>query len=96
MKLKHESQKRTRINYGFMGFTTFESGWWFDYNSNEWTQNPQGGEKGFSSHQSCNTVKAFRRKLKYAPVGIQFVLVSRWVGHNVTGYGSSEAMKQNR
>ena len=87
MKVKYEAKKRTRINYCFMGFTTFESGWWFNYNTNKWEQNPKAGEKGYSSHQECNSVKAFRRKLKKAPRGVEFILVSRWVGYNVTGFG---------
>jgi len=88
-KLKYEAKKLTRINYRFMGITTFENGWWFNHNSNKWEQNPSSGEKGYSSHQDCRTVRAFRRKLKSAPKGIKFILVSRWVDHNVTGFGSA-------
>ena len=87
MKLKYEARKRTRIKYMFMGFTTFENGWWFNHNTNKWEQNPEAGEKGYCSHQNCGTVKAFRRKLKSAPKGVEFILVSRWVGHDVTGFG---------
>ncbi len=89
MKLRYKAKKRTRINYMFCGFTTFENGWWFNDNSNKWEINPKAGKKGFSSHQDCRTVKAFRRKLKKAPKGVQFSLVSNWVGHDVTGYGCS-------
>lgn len=71
-----------------MGFTTFETGWWFNFNTNKWEQNPKVGEKGNCSHQSCKTVKAFRRKLKKAPKGVKFILVSRWVGYDVEGTGS--------
>jgi hypothetical protein len=87
MKLKYQARKRTRINYRFMGFTTFENGWWFNHNTNKWDQNPKAGEKGYCSHQDCRTVKAFRRKLKYAPNGVKFILVSRWVGYDVIGFG---------
>ena len=59
MKVKYEAKKRTRINYCFMGFTTFEQGWWFNYNTNKWEQNPKAGEKGYSSYQRCNSVKSF-------------------------------------
>lgn len=88
MKLKYNAQKRTRINYSFIGFTTFENGWWFNHNTNSWEQNPKVGEKGYSSHQNCRSVKAFRRKLKKAPKGVKFILVSRWVGYDVEGTGS--------
>lgn len=87
MKLKFEAGKGSRINYRFMGFTTFEDNWWFSHNSNMWEQCPTAGENGFSSHQSCRSLKAFRRKLKKAPKGVEFVLVSRYVGHNVSGFG---------
>jgi len=88
MKLKYNAQNRTRINYRFIGFTTFESGWWFNYNTNRWEQNPKAGDKGYSSHQSCRSVKAFKRKLKKAPKGVKFILVSRWIGYDVEGKGS--------
>jgi hypothetical protein len=81
MKLKYEARKQTRINYRFMGFTTFED-WWFSYNTKKWEQDPKGD---YCSHQDCRTVKAFRRKLKSAPKGVEFILISRWFGHNVTG-----------
>lgn len=73
-----------------MGFTTFENGWWFNHNTKKWEQNPNAGEKGYSSHQDCRTVKAFRRKLKSAPMGVEFILISRWVGYNVTGFGCAQ------
>ena len=88
MKLKYKTQKQSRINYMFMGFTPVKSNWWFDYNTNKWSETPTIGEKGYGSHQDCNTVKAFRRKLKYAPKGVEFRLVSRWVGYDVIGIGS--------
>jgi len=52
--------------------------------------NPNAGEKGYSSHQSCKSVKAFRRKLKKAPKGVKFILVSKWEGYNVEGIGSED------
>jgi hypothetical protein len=96
MKLKYNAQNRTRINYRFMGFTTFENGWWFNHNTNSWQQNPKAGEKGYSSHQNCRSVKAFRRKLKKAPKGVKFILVSRWVGYDVEGIGSFACVQRLR
>lgn len=87
MKLKYEAQKRTRINYGFMGFTTFEQGWWHNHYLNKWEFLPQHGKFNYGSHEPCRSAMAFRRKLKKAPKGVEFILVSRWVGHNVTGFG---------
>jgi len=85
MKLKYEARKRTRINYRFMGFTTFEQGWWHNHDENRWEKNPSNCNYG--SHEPCRSVRAFRRKLKKAPKGVKFILVSRWKGYDVTGFG---------
>lgn len=92
MKLKYKSSKGSRINYNFLGFTTFEKGWWFNYNSNKWEINPEVGIKGYSSHQPCKSVKSFRRKLKKAPYGVNFILVSRWKGCDVFGKGGNNQL----
>lgn len=89
MKLKYQANKTIRMNYGFMGFTT--DNWWFDYATNKWIKHEDleiPTIKGFSSHQDCKSVRAFRRKLKKAPKGVKFILCSRWVGHDIIGYGS--------
>jgi len=90
MKLKYNAKKLARINYGFKGFMSVETGWWFSYNTNKWEWNPKAGEKGYSSHQDCNTVKAFRRKLKSAPKGVEFILVSKWKECHVKGFGCKQ------
>lgn len=90
MKIKYDAVKRSRIKRQFMGFTTYDQDWWFDYNTNSWALRPDVGEMGYSSHQYCRTVRAFRRKLKKAPNGVVFVLESRWVGYNVVGFGSKK------
>ena len=92
MKIKYEAKVNTRINYRFMGITTFEDGWWFDHNIRRWSKNPKAGKEGYGSHQPCRTMKAFRRKLKKAPKGVEFILVSRWVGHNITGVGTANIL----
>ena len=56
--------------------------WWF--NRDKWEQNAKAR---CSSYQDCRTVKAFRRKLKSAPRGVECVLVSRWAGCDVIGVG---------
>jgi hypothetical protein len=94
--MKYEAQKGNRINYGFMGITTFEFGWWFSHNSNRWEQNPESGEKGCSNHQDCRTMKAFRRKLKNAPKGVEFILVSRWNGYDIIGSSKIEKQKHGK
>lgn len=76
-----------------MGFCSQDENnyWWFDYGSNQWLNDMTLlTKKGFSSHQDCKSVKAFRRKLKKAPKGIKFILVSRWKGYDVIGYGNKK------
>jgi len=87
MKVKFQARNRTRFKKRFMGITTFEIGMWFNYNTNRWEKNPKAGEKGFSSHQDCKSVKAFKRKLKKAPKGVEFILTNRYVGYDVYGIG---------
>jgi hypothetical protein len=85
MKLKFDLPKGQRINHSFLGFTTFEGDWIFNEKLKRW----ENGElqKGciYSSHQDCNSVRAFRRKLKKAPKGINFTLVGRWWNCDVNG-----------
>ena len=76
------------MNYIFTGFTTFEQGWWYNCDLKRWENDMDGERYDYSSHQPCRTMKAFRRKLKKAPSGVEFVLNSRWVGKNITGVGT--------
>jgi len=85
MKLKYEAKKQSRINYRFMGFTTFEEGWVYNYDMNKWEKNPSNCNYGIN--EPCRSVRAFRRKLKKAPKGVEFLLMSRWEGHDVIGFG---------
>ena len=86
--IKYEASKGNRIKHCFMGMTTLEY-WWFNCNTNKWEQVTDFKKGNHSSHQPCNSVRAFRRKLKQAPVGVKFILCSRWDGHDVFGFGSS-------
>ena len=102
MQLRYEASKGRRINYRFHGFTTLESGWWYDAVNKVWTNNYNFNDKEgkfsslrrtnalheFSSHQSCKTLRAFRRKLKKAPKGVEFILRSHWIGYDVYGKGT--------
>jgi len=90
MQLRYEASKGRRINYRFHGFTTLEPGWWYDAVNKVWTNNYNFNDKEgkFSSHQSCKTLRAFRRKLKKAPKGVEFILRSHWIGYDVYGKGT--------
>ena len=91
--MKYKAQKNNRINYGFMGFTTFENGWWFHETRKEWVDHNDPAYvseyNGYTSHQPCCSMKAFRRKLKKCPKGVEFILCSRWVGYDIIGKNTS-------
>ena len=86
MKLKYNKQKGLRIKYKFMGFQTYSDLWYNDTLS-RW-ENPEWGKYSYSNTEPCRSVKAFRRKLKKCPKGVEFVLGSRYVGYDVTGHGN--------
>jgi hypothetical protein len=88
MKLKYESKKPQRVKRYFMGYTTYEE-WWYNLTLKKW-ENNKSPLYSYSTHAPCNSVKAFRRKLKKAPFGIEFILISRYEGHNVTGIGGNK------
>ena len=88
MKLKHQAKKKTRVNYNFTGFTCLEKGYWYNNDLKKWVKNPKQGEYWLSTHYPCHSVKAFRRLLKKAPMGLKFKLVSRYKGCHVIGTGN--------
>ncbi len=88
MKLKFEAKKRTRfLNTHFYNMSADTLDWWFNYNTNKFENNPKAGEKGLSSYINCYSVRAFRRRLKSLPKGVQFTLVNKYVGFCVIGEG---------
>lgn len=91
MKLKYKAPKRSRIHYSFCGFTNFNAvGWWFNIDLNQWQQGyDYDHAQERSSHQQCRSIRAFRRKLKKAPIGVEFRLSSRWRGFDVIGFGTN-------
>lgn len=91
MKVHYDRPRGGRVKKSkFLGFTCYDHPWWFSYVDGNWhdTELPKGHSG--SSHQPCKSVASFRRKLKNAPKGVEFTLESRYVGHNVIGYGSKE------
>jgi hypothetical protein len=88
--IRYESKKGSRINHTFLGMTTFEDYWWVD-SLKRWVKSIDiDRDLERSTHRNCNSVKAFKRMIKTAPNGIEFILVSRWVGYNVTGINKSK------
>jgi hypothetical protein len=73
-----------------MGYTTFNQEWWYNCDLNKWEFKPEFGKYNYSTSAPCKSVRAFRRKLKAAPEGVEFILVGRWVGHDVTGFGNNK------
>jgi len=84
--MKYQAQKGNRIKHTFFDMTTYVPIWW---DGKEWTADPNR-TKPYSSHCPCDSVRAFRRRLKKAPRGVEFILVSRWKGHDVMGYNTTK------
>jgi hypothetical protein len=83
--MRYEAKKGTRINYKFFGMTNFDDYWWVD-TLKKWVKISEVDKRlERSTHRDCRSTRAFRRMLKTAPKGVEFILVSRWVGYNVYG-----------
>jgi hypothetical protein len=80
MKLKYEANKRSRIKNHFLFYVPLEWQGILDTYSGI-------KEKGISE-VNCRSIRAFRRRLKQIPKGVEIILFSRYIGHNVIGYGS--------
>jgi len=92
MKLKFERKKNSRIKKRFLGMTSY-SCIWFNESSKLWEDPCDESLKipgCKSSHRQCNSVRAFRRLLKSAPIGVEFILSSRYVGYDVIGKGTKK------
>jgi hypothetical protein len=70
-----------------MGMTTLDDYWWI-YSLKEWRKDAEGL---CSSHCECNSVRAFRRRLKKCPKSVEFILVSRWKGYDVYGKNTTKS-----
>lgn len=83
--MRYEAAKGKRIKSRFMGVTNYSDYWWSD-DRQRWEQGYQGGYGG-TNFDECRTVKAFKRRMKqwskYLPAGIEFHLISRWIGYSV-------------
>lgn len=91
MKIRRDSGRKSRINYGFFGMTPEEFGhWWYNADLNKWELNPMYGEYDYKTWQPCHSVRAFRRLLKDAPRGVRFKLESVWKGRDAHGTGSKQ------
>lgn len=92
MKVKHNFTKGQRYMKHYWGVqTNFDQpDYWWDGNINKWTLTPNW-ELGDISNTfgHCRSVKAFKRRLyewsQYLPEGIEFILLGRYVGQEVTG-----------
>ncbi len=64
----------------------------YDEVSHEWKI--EEGISCYLSSVTCNSIRAFRRRLKKAPKGIPFLLVSRYRKCDVLGIGSKKNNKK--
>ena len=85
IKIKYNKPKGQRIKSRFIGITTDSSDYWYNYDVKKWEHVDNSTIGGKTSHAPCNSVKSFVRKLKKLPKGIEFILVSKYVGYDVKG-----------
>lgn len=78
----YEKPKRQRIHHQFCGIFTFEDGWWYYPELKKWSKD-YDCKITHRSWQDCGTLKAFRRKLKRLPKGVEFILRSKYVGYDI-------------
>jgi hypothetical protein len=94
MGLKFEKRKGARINYGFIGATsTHNVNLWYNTTLGIWEDRDKeiyNVNHGYSSHAPCRSVRSFRKMLSKLPDKFELILVSRWIGFNVTGRGSAK------
>jgi hypothetical protein len=83
-----DAPKGTRIlNSRFHGITNFEENLWWSYEHKKWLPMDECGVKGASSTVHCRSFKAFKSHLRRHPelqTAKTVVLVSRFMGHNIT------------
>jgi len=84
--MRYEAPKRQRVFHTFIGMTNFDDYWW---DGKEWVLAPNHANN-YSSHCNCNSLRAFRRRLKKAPKGVEFILVSRWKGYDIYGKNTAK------
>jgi len=89
-----EAPKGTRIlRSRFHGITNFEENLWWSYEHKKWLPLEECGVKGASTTLHCRSFKAFKSHLKRHPelqAAKEVVLVSRFMGHNITAIWRKE------
>jgi len=95
MKIRRDTGRKSRIDYGFFGMTSDgPNRWWYNRDLRMWERDPKHGEHDYATWRYCHSVRAFRRMLKDAPVGIGFKLESVWKGRDAHGIGSGQPERQ--
>lgn len=90
VKFRDKKDGQLKVIRTFHGITTFD-GYWWEERQNKWVKTEEHVDgTGASSHFGpCNSVRAFRRRLrqwgKYLPKGVTFILSSRIDDYCVEG-----------
>lgn len=85
MSLEFEAPLGARLHRYYCGITHFAGpNLWWSYEKREWLPGAECGERGYSNHAPCRTLRAFKRHLRKHPSMIgKAILVSRYRDHNV-------------
>ena len=68
----------------FLWMESVDSNWRWNTGKKEWFYSSSSNSNS-TVFLDCKTMKAFKRRLKKAPQGIQFRLVSRFIGFDILG-----------
>jgi len=95
MKLSYTMPKGKRTKKDKLGIFCTSKKLWYSFEANSWQigMKAEITEKGISTHQPCKSIRAFRRKLKQAPNGFTFCLISEQRGDEVYGIGTKSNSK---
>ncbi len=68
----------------FLWMESVDNKWRWNTDKKQWI-NSNSSDKDTTVFLDCKTLKAFKRRLRKAPKGVQFRLVSRFIGFDVLG-----------
>lgn len=102
MKLRYQERKGHRVkSRGFFGVRSgFNTGLWWFSKQKMWAR-PGTFDGSYGNHApAVNSIRAFRRYLrklaKVLPSGTEFILCSRYFGHDIYGKVPKSSSKRKR
>ena len=83
--ITYKKQKESRLSKRFLWMECDNYKYYWNIDLKEWVHKPKHGEDNLTFSLRCDSIKAFKRRLKNTPKGVEFRLVSRFIGFDITG-----------